>query len=222
MSDPQPAESRPTTEPKPIDVTSLVGYADEDEPGELRPPSRRRRIALGALLALAVLAGAVFATTGWRVIRQKDATLSTPDRIAGLERDDREAAVATAEYLRNALAADVDLNDSVGAVYADPANAGRSVLVFGGTALLWRPEENLDKAFDLLSDESGKVEGIRSISPGDLGGVAKCGATGSQDGDMAVCGWADHGSIAIVMFPGRQVDESGQLLVSIRQEIQRR
>jgi hypothetical protein len=221
MSDAEPAESRPTTEPKPIDVTSMVGY-DEDEPGEAPPSSRRRRIALGVLLALAVLAGVVFATTGWRVIREKDATLTTPNRVAGLERDDREAAVATAEYLRDALTADIDLDESVGAVYADPANADRSVLLFGGTALLWRPEESLDKGFNLLSDDAGKVEKIRSVAPGELGGVAKCGATTGQDGDMAVCGWADHGSIVIAMFPGREVAESGQLLVAIRHEIQRR
>jgi hypothetical protein len=39
---------------------------------------------------------------------------------------------------------------------------------------------------------------------------------------MAVCGWADHGSIALMMFPGRAVDESGNLLRAIREEIQTR
>lgn len=221
MSEAQPREWRSPSEPEPIDVTSLVESADEDEP---RAPgsSRRRRIALGALLAVTVAAAAVFATTGWRVIREKDASLSTPDRVAGLERDDRAAAVATADYLRDALAADVDLDQSVGAVYADPADAGRSVLVFGGTALLWRPEENLDRGFDLLSDDEGQVEGIRKVSPGALGGVAKCGSASSQDGGMAVCGWADHGSIAMVMFPGRGLDESDELLRAVREAIQSR
>jgi hypothetical protein len=221
MSDPQPGERRLPADPEPIDVTSLVESAREDEPR--RPQaSRRRRIALATLLALTLAAAAVFATTGWRVIREKDATLSTPDRIAGLERDDRDAAVATADYLRDALAADVDLDQSVGAVYSDPADGGRSVLVFGGTALLWRPEESLGRGFDLLSDDAGKVEGIRNVSPGALGGVAKCGSATSPDGDLAVCGWADHGSIAMAMFPGRGLDESDELLVAIRDAIQRR
>jgi hypothetical protein len=221
MSHAQSGESRAPVEPQLIDVTSLVESPDEEEPQSPRP-SRRRRTALIVLLALAVAAAAVFATTGWRVIREKDASLSTPDRVAGLERDDREGAVATAEYLRDVLAADVDLDQSIGAVYADPTDARRSILVFGGTALLWRPEESLDRGFDLLSDDAGDVEGVRSVSPGRLGGVAKCGAATSEAGDIAVCGWADHGSIGLVMLPGREVDESSELLLAIREAIQTR
>jgi hypothetical protein len=222
MSQPPTSESLPPLGPAPIDLTSVVDESGDDDRPTSSGPSRRRRVALGALLAVTVAAAAVFATTGWRVIREKDATLATPDRVAGLERDNREAAVATAEYLRDALSADADLDESVGAVYSDPADAGRSVLVFGGTALLWRPEEKLDRGFDLLSDDAGKVEGLRGVSPGSLGGVAKCGSASTEGSAIAVCGWADHGSIAIVMFPGRGVDESSRLLRDIREHMQSR
>jgi hypothetical protein len=222
MSQRHPGPSRSTEAPAPIDLTAQVESAHDGSARRPAEASRGRRVALGALLALTVAAAAVFATTGWRVIREKDATLSTPGRVAGLDRDDREAAMATADYLRDALAADVDLNQSVGAVYSDPMDAGRSVLIFGGTALLWRPEESLDRGFDLLSDDAGRVDGLRNVSPGDLGGVAKCGSATGDGGEIAVCGWADHGSIALVMFPGRKVDESSELLRAIRAEIQSR
>jgi len=37
-----------------------------------------------------------------------------------------------------------------------------------------------------------------------------------------VCGWADHGSLAIVLFPRRAVDESADLLLQMRGAMQHR
>jgi len=39
---------------------------------------------------------------------------------------------------------------------------------------------------------------------------------------MPVCGWADHGSLALAMFPGRSVDDSARLFVDIRSAAQTR
>ena len=50
----------------------------------------------------------------------------------------------------------------------------------------------------------------------------KCGSTPTDDQEMPVCGWADHGSIAVALFPGRTVDESAELLVELRAELQQR
>jgi len=220
MSEAQPAGFRPDAEPDLIDLTSPSEDRDE---GEARPrTSLRRRIVLGAVLAVGLVGAGLAGATAWPVVQQKDATLTMPDRIASLARDDREGARDTAEYLRSALAADVDLDDSVGAVYADPADSRRSVLIFGGTALLWQPEQDLDRAFEVLSDDAGTVKGLRTFSPGALGGFVKCGSAEGPDGDMAVCGWADHGSLAMGMFPGRGVDESAALLREMRQAVQRR
>lgn len=209
-------------EPDLIDLTSPTEDADQREAQPPRRSSLRRRVVLGALLALALIGGGLAGTTAWRVVQQKDATLTMPDRVAGLARDDRDSAVETAEYLRSALAADVDLSESVGAVYADPADAQRSVLIFGGTALLWQPEEDLDRAFEVFSDDEGKVAGLRGFSPGALGGFMKCGSTEGADGAMAVCGWADHGTLGLGMFPGRSVDESAALMREMRQAVQTR
>lgn len=222
MSDAHPATPWSPLEPEPIEITPPTGDADEDE---LRPASRPfglRRVVLGALLALGVATVGVFGTTAWHVMREKNAALATPDQVAGLSRDDREAAASIADYLRNALAAKVDLSESIGAVYADPADTRRSIFIFGGTGLLWQPEENLDSGFDLLSDATGTVKGLHEVAPGELGGIAKCGSATDQDGDIAVCGWADHGSLVLAVFPGREVAESMALLRDIRQAMQSR
>lgn len=226
MSDPH-MSGRPAADPEPIDVTpqpveAPLWQQDPAERGEAVNPSRRRLMVLGSLLAVGLAGAAALGSAGWRIAQQQDAMLTTPTQVAGLVRDDSERARTTADYLQTAFAADIDLDKSIGAVYADPANARRSVLLFGGTTLLWQPERDLDSLFDLVSDDAGQVDGLHEVHAGDLGGVMKCGTTPSQDGDIVVCGWADHGSVVIAMFPGRNTGESAALLRTIRGGVQTR
>ena len=57
------------------------------------------------------------------------------------------------------------------------------------------------------------MTGLHDVAAGDLGGTMKCGTTKSDDGDLAVCGWADHGSLALAMFPGRTDAEAAPTLI---------
>lgn len=213
--------------PEPLDITpeprtAQAGSGDNGHAGT-SVPSRRRLIALGSALAVALAGTAVLGTFGWRVTQQSDAVLDTPTEVAGLVRDDSESAITTADYLRTGLNADVELDHTIGAVYADPKNPRRSVLLTGGTTLVLQPDSDLDTVFGLVSDSEGTVTGLREVPAGKLGGVMKCGTTTSNQADqhdMAVCGWADHGSIALAMFPDRTVDESAALLRQIREVIQ--
>lgn len=189
---------------------------------QLRVPSRRRRIALGAALAVGVAGAAVLGTAGWRVMEQRDTTLTPPNSVAGLTRDVSGDAAETAEYLRTALAAGVDLDGTVAAVYTDPASRDRSVLFFGGTALLLSPGRELDGVLDLLNGEAGEVRDVREVPAGELGGVMRCGSVTAPEGAMAVCGWADHGSVAVAMFPKRPVAESANLMRTLREQTQKR
>ncbi|WP_422773677.1 hypothetical protein ACN28C_12720 [Plantactinospora sp. WMMC1484] len=203
-----------------VDITPVPGRdADAGEPAE-RPSSRRRKIVLGSVLAVAVAGAAVMGSAGWRVLQQKDAALAAPAEVAGLTRDESEGARSTIEYLRTAVNAEINFAESYGAVYADPAGPDRSVLLFGGTTLVWQPERDLDRLFELASEEDSPVDGIREVDAGALGGVVKCGTAPVQGGEHLVfCGWADHGSIMMGMFPARSVDESATLLRDIRSAI---
>jgi hypothetical protein len=236
MSEPstRPASPEPDArEPAPIEVGdvpfALTGSEpaepeqDEDEDaGGRTGRSRTRAIVLGSLLAAALAGATVMGVAGWRIASQKDATLTAPPQVATLRADDSESGRQTADYLTTALAAEVDLNRTAGAVYSDPGAADRGVLFFGGTTLLWTPESDLETAFELLADDQGAVTGLQDVDAGPLGGSMKCGSTKSDDGDMAVCGWADHGSLALAMFPNRAVDESAGLLRDIRSAAQTR
>ncbi|MER7335637.1 MULTISPECIES: hypothetical protein [unclassified Micromonospora] len=226
MSDAHLTERPVNDGSEPIDLTDepiQLSNRDPEHATERRAKRSRRRQVAWAVAALVGLAGAAtIGTAGWRVAQQKDADLTTPDRVAGLTRDDSERARSTSDYLRSGFAADIDLDSSFGTVYRDPADDKRSVLVFGGTTLLWQPERDLDSLFRLLTDETGKVTGLREVPAGRLGGVMKCGITSGDGGDFAVCGWADHGSVVMAMFPGRSVDDAGGLFRDMREEMQTR
>jgi hypothetical protein len=204
---------------EPIDVTP----SPEPAPAAASPRRRRTRlIVLGSLAAAGLVGVAFLGTASWRILQQKDAKLDTPAEVAGLRLDESERAKTTADYLRTAIGARIDLDESMGVVYADPTSADRSVLLFGGTTLLWSPEKDLDSLFDLLADDTGAVTGLHEVPAGDLDGVMKCGDSTAPEGDLTVCGWADHGSVVIAMFPGRAQDESAKLLREIRGTIKTR
>lgn len=228
MSDAHLSERSPADRSEPIDLTMepiRLGHptADDDEESTPRAArSRRWKVAMGAGLAVGLLGAAVFGTFGWRVAQQKDTDLTVRPEVAGLQQDDSERARSTADYLRSGFAASIALDRSLGVVYQDPADARKSVLVFGGTTLLWQPERELDTLFEMMTDETGAVERLREVPAGRLGGVMKCGTTSGEGGDFAVCGWADHGSVAMGMFPGRPVDAAGTLFRQIREGIQTR
>jgi hypothetical protein len=207
------------TESEPIEVGGepfALSGPEEQDSSQVKPPSRTRTIVLSSVLAVGLAGVAVMGWTAWRISSQKDATLTAPPAVAGLKIDDSEDGLSTAEYLTTALSAEVDLDKSVGAVYTDGSAADRSVLFFGGTTLIWTPESDLDTAFGLISDNQGAVANLHEVPAGDLGGTMKCGTTTTDEGDIAVCGWADHGSLALAMFPNRTEGESAKLLREIR------
>ncbi|MGC4808611.1 hypothetical protein [Micromonospora sp. DT233] len=225
MSDAHLTERSYSDEPEPINLTEepiQLSHRDPEEAPRSAPWSRRRRIVLSVLLAAGLAGAGALGAAGWRVAQQKDTRLATPEVAAELRRDDSERARSTADYLRDGLSADIELDRSFGTVYRDPADDKRSVLLFGGTTLLWQPERELDTLFGLLADETGKVTGLREVSAGRFGGVMKCGTTSGEGGDFAVCGWADHGSVVMAMFPGRPLDAAGDLMRRIREDVQTR
>ena len=202
------------------DPFPLTGAGAEDEKDEKAPPSRTRRIVLTSLLTVTLAGAAALGYMGWKITSEKDATLSTPAEVAGLRLDTSEDGKSTADYLRTALSAEVDLDHAVGAVYQ--GQGGQSVLFFGGTGLIWTPGSDLDTAFDLISDDQGAVTGLHEVPAGKLGGTMKCGTTVTDDGNMPVCGWADHGSLALAMFPNRAEPAAAKLMAEIRDTVQTR
>jgi hypothetical protein len=188
----------------------------DGRPAWLRP----RNLALTGVGVLALVLGAVVGPIAWDAWKDKSVPIAIPPRVAGLVLDDSQGAHETIDYLRTAVQTGVALDKSTGAVYADEAGQSRSVLFVGGSGSIASPEDALTKTFHLISDDAGGVESIQVVSAGSQGGVMKCGSTKTDGGSMAVCGWADHGSLGIAMFPNRPVDQSAELLRTMRKAMQ--
>ncbi|WIM97650.1 hypothetical protein ACTOB_001197 [Actinoplanes oblitus] len=229
---PPPAAPVPGLEPEPaaaepIEIQdapfNLLGD-DIPEESEAAPPGPRRKrtrtVVLASLLAVGLAGAAALATFYWQIHSQRDTTLTLPAKIGDLTLDSGQNAQDTADYLRTALSAEVDLDETVGAVYT--AAPERNVLFFGGTTLFWSPDKDLDTSFGLISDEQGAVTGLHEVDAGPLGGTMKCGTTKTETGDLSVCGWADHGSLALAMFPNRPESEAAPLMRQMRNAIQTR
>jgi hypothetical protein len=217
-----PGAQSPSPGPSPIELDGSFGLTvdDEADTDAPRPRSRTRRIVLASLLAVGLAGASVLGWASWQISSQKDATVTAPARIAGLRLDDSQSGRDTADYLQTALSAEVDLDKAVGAVYSD--GSGHDVLFLGGSALIWSPGKDLDTAFGLISDDQGDVTNLHDVSAGPLGGTMKCGTTKTPDGAMPVCGWADHGSLALAMFPNRTESDAAKLLLQIRDAAQTR
>jgi hypothetical protein len=199
--------------------------ADPAPEPDTGPPSRLLRPRNLVLLGLAVVAlvvAAVFGPVAWEMWSEKNVRIATPPRVAGLALDDSQGARDTIDYLRTAVETGVSLKNTIGAVYADEAGESRSVLFVGGTGVLVSPDQALTKTFGLITDDAGGVDSVHDVSAGPLGGVMKCGSTKTDGGSMAVCGWADHGSLGVAMFPNRPVDQSAELLRTMRTAMQNR
>ncbi|WP_030443056.1 hypothetical protein [Actinoplanes subtropicus] len=209
----------------PIEIGEIGLAADEaTDEAEVssagRPPLRR--ILLIGLLSVAVVGAGVLAYESYQILTQKDAKLAAPPQVGTLTLSTTDDAKSTADYLQTAIAAEITMDKTIGAVYTDTANPGKDVLVFGGTTLFWTPENDLESAFDMIDDSQGAVTDLHDVPAGSLGGTMKCGTTKSDSGPLTVCGWADHGSLAVAMFNNRTEDEAAKVMVVLRKAMETR
>ncbi len=192
---------------------------DEDESSSPGASRRWGRIGLivGALAVLMfVVAAIAWGPTAVALVRERGATIATPDHAAGLTRDTSDRARQTTDELQNAIAANVPFDKVTAVVYRDPANADRSVVIMAGTVTTLHPANELSDLFGALADASGGATGLHDVDPGPLGGTARCGRLAIDPDVVPVCGWADHGSAAIMLFPGRSDAEAPALLRRLR------
>ena len=197
-----------------------VRYAEAYPPGlrylyQPAPLPRRRtglKVALAILVTLAVGAGLGYFYARPFLV-EFPATLTMPESVAGMPRltDARfqEISDAMTSFLRDRAGAD----SSIAAFYAPVGSPARAVLVSAGTGFVLHPAGALDDGLAGFAKGSGlTVTDVTSTGPGVLGGVAKCGQTQM----LAVCAWADHGSVGAVVGFSRTIPETADLLRTVR------
>jgi hypothetical protein len=192
---------------------------DEDTSSDRRHGRRALWISVGLLVGLVAIAVPVIVY----LTRPTPARVHTPSQVAGLTRDTQSNATSTAEYLRSAVAAGLNLGSSVGAVYTDGSGDAHSVIFVGGSTTTGSTNQRLRALFGLLDDGTDGVAAVTRESPGALGGEVNCAITtdssvsdAASAESMAVCGWADSGSVGLALFPNRSVAEAVALFGRMR------
>jgi hypothetical protein len=142
-----------------------------------------------------------------------------PNNVIGLDKIDDPSGYPYPKTVVGRLR-DTGLGAPVVAWYAASDDPAHIVLVLGGTGFLLRPDRYLD---DLFEATAGGTElpltDVLQTGAGPMGGAALCARGRFQTGSTAVCGWADHGSAAILVFYNRTPVEGAKLMRAIRPEV---
>ncbi len=218
----QPALPYPSTAPVAVAPPQPVqpGYVLLEAPaaqgtGTSRSRFNRWIIALLVVLALVLGVGLGY-FYGWPAWVQGHATLVAPNNVIGLAKIDDPPGYPYPKSVVTQLR-DGGLGAPVVAGYAASDDPAHIVLLLGGTGFLLDPDGHID---DLFAAIAGGPElpltDVREISPGPMSGAARCARGTFQNESTAVCGWADHGSAAVLVFYNRTPAEGELLMRAIR------
>lgn len=209
------------------DLTAEAELWGFDGPDDKSADRRHGRRALWLSIGLIVVLIAVTAVVIAHLAKPKPGSVAAATRVAGLTLDQQSNASDTAEYLRNAVAAGMNLHSSVGAVYSDGTGDSHSVIFIGGTTTAGSSSARLKSLFGLLDDGTDGVAHLTHEQAGKLGGLVDCAATTESNlGDattpnaMAACGWADGDTVGLALFPNRSISEAAGLFGQMRSALE--
>lgn len=222
--------------------------ADPTTPGDIQPPrspaasaeatgpAGRSRVwvALGvvaALASVAAVAGAlIFGGDGARpaavnvdpVIAAKDTQLVVPQTLNGQPKIVDAELQAVADQLRSTILSVVpgSLSSEVG-FYGNMTDQDLLMIV-AVTAPIADPASQLSNALTSLAGSGITVNAPAPVDAGPLGGQSACGDATASGVEVAVCAWADSGSLGVVMFYFTDLAEAKQRFAQVRAEVEKR
>ncbi|MEV4643013.1 hypothetical protein AB0J80_37305 [Actinoplanes sp. NPDC049548] len=212
----------PTPPPPPAWRPPQAGPPPGSRP--LPPPPRRKR-RWGRRLLLFTLLGALCCcgVPGyflWPAARQYPVSAVLPSSVADLRLRDDDAGRRATERLADQVQGTslISSGEAFAGMYAD--GNGKRVTLFGTTGFRLTPQSDVEAELAHLSGEY-KIEDIRTFDLGVTGAHERCGVGRSGGAAVVVCAWADHGSLATVLFTRRSMDESAELTGVLREAVLR-
>ncbi|WP_229073257.1 hypothetical protein [Actinoplanes sp. DH11] len=125
-------------------------------------------------------------------------SIKEPDTLNGKSKIETAEAASLTTDLEKELEGYPGAANAFGAVYGSPGDK-KLVAALAAEVDIDDPQLMLDTMFQSFSGES-QLAGVAPASTGTLGGVAQCGSAVVGKEDMAICGWADEGSVGMFLF----------------------
>ncbi|SCF30366.1 hypothetical protein GA0074695_5366 [Micromonospora viridifaciens] len=209
-------------------------YPAAGQPGfgtPAEPPKKKSNVGKILLIVLAVVvvlcvgggAAIYFATkdTVKEVVDASKTRLVEPETLGGRPKVTDPQFTSAVDEMKTTIKSSVPGSTSVvGGIYGDPAKQDL-VMIAGASALLADPKKELDDAIKGLGVGLG-VKDLKTVDAGPLGGEAKCGDGNAGGVDVAVCLWADRGSLGMVVSYFKSADELQPQFVAMRGEIEKK
>jgi hypothetical protein len=148
-------------------------------------------------------------------------TVTEPKTLGGRPKLTDAQYATLADQLRSGLTDVPHATATVGALYGTPAKRDIVVVVAAATPID-DPQRELDSRYLGAGIGGLKVSDITSADPGPLGGVVKCGKADDKNLDMAMCGWADDGSVGWIMFFFTSVKSAKAEFPKLRGQIEKK
>jgi cytoskeletal protein RodZ len=145
-------------------------------------------------------------------------TLVTPTAIGGQPKITDPNLQKYADQADQALQNQPGATSTVAAFYGKSTDVSTLFGVVGAAAPFSDPKAAVQASFAGY----GTITNVSSVDPGPLGGYAQCGKTTQSGTSLAVCGWGDDGSLVIVMAFGRTPAQCGDLMRTVRTQVEKR
>lgn len=148
-------------------------------------------------------------------------TVVEPKTLGGRPKLTDPQFAGAAEELQQGLQQVPDATETVGALYGSPAKQN-IVIVAAAAAEIDNPKRELDGTFLGAGVGGLKLSGITSISPGPLGGAAKCGRGEAGGAPLIMCGWADEGSVGWVIWYFKSMSSAKAEFPALRSQVEKK
>ena len=148
-------------------------------------------------------------------------TVVEPKTLGGRPKLTDKQFASLASGLKSSLGEVPGAGNTVGALYGAPENKN-IVVVAAAAAPILEPEKELDGMFSGAGFGGIKISGIVDVSPGALGGVAKCGRAVDGSLTMSICIWTDNGSLGMMMFFNQSMTKAKAEFGKLRSQVEKK
>jgi hypothetical protein len=147
--------------------------------------------------------------------------ITEPATLGGRKKLTSAQFAGIADQLKSGVATVPGATNSIGALYGDIATQD-IVIVAAAEAPIKDPKGELESTFYGAGIGGLKIENITTASTGTLGGAAKCGSSATSGIDMAICTWADEGSVGMFIWFDESVSKAKTEFPKLRAQVEKK